>query len=173
MILIFFPLLFCCLEFAVCLYSLLKTDGHSNILSVCDWGWGLGSRAGPWLNVMNIVSKAMGLMTVCLWSLGMSSSNLDREHKYNVWIQLTQPVECQPPHVWQQRQSKCCLNPAMSRTVTHFLALQSACACVALISGTGTIADFFGDGYFLNTIEVFSSKPGESLSCLWQCLSHV
>lgn len=85
-----------CLFTAVCLYLLLKTAGHSNIPSVCEWG--LEGGTGPWLNVMNIVLKAMGLMTVCLWSLGMPSSNLDRARKYNVWIQLTQPVEYQ--HAW-------------------------------------------------------------------------
>lgn len=82
---------FLCLFTKVCLCLLLKTAVYSDFLSVGEWGGG----AGPWLNVTNMLLKTTGLMTARLWSLEMSSSSLDRERKYNIWIQFTQPVEYQ------------------------------------------------------------------------------
>lgn len=44
---------------------------------------------------MNTVSKATGLMTVSPLISQMWRSNLDRERKYNIWIQFSRPVEYQ------------------------------------------------------------------------------
>lgn len=55
---------------------------------------------------MNTVLKATGLMTVLPLISQMWRSNLDRERKYNIWIQFTQPVEYQ--RVCGSRESKCC-----------------------------------------------------------------
>lgn len=67
---------------------------HLSIVKVGEWCGGVGT----WLNVMNTVLKATGLMTVLPLISQMWRSNLDRERKYNIWIQFTQPVEYQ--RVW-------------------------------------------------------------------------
>lgn len=64
---------------------------HLNIVKVGEWCGGVGA----WLNVMNTVLKATELMTVLPLISQMWRSNLDRERKYNIWIQFTQPVEYQ------------------------------------------------------------------------------
>lgn len=61
------------------------------IPKVGEWCRGVGT----WLNVTNIVLKATGLMTVLPLITEMWRGNLDRERKYNIWIQFTQPVEYQ------------------------------------------------------------------------------
>lgn len=104
---------FACVCMSVCLcakplfFLHLLPDNvmHLNIIKFAEWCHGVDT----WLNVMNTVLRATALMTVLPLICEMWRSKLDRERKYNIWIQFTQPVECGSAWSCGSWGPKCCI----------------------------------------------------------------